>query len=110
MDERALLFGVAAGPGCRSRKVCRVEVDLIGAGGKCGRRYGRQCPQFQAQSNFTQPCSNSLQRGAPESGGAGTGARAASPAAKVERNWSPRLFYFCYTDHSVIHMSLVLIA
>jgi len=32
MDERALLFGVAAGPGCRSRKVCRVEVDLIGAG------------------------------------------------------------------------------
>ena len=32
MDERALPFGVAAGPGSRPGKACRVEVDLIGAG------------------------------------------------------------------------------
>jgi hypothetical protein len=32
MDERALLFGVAVGPGSRPRKARRVEVDLIGAG------------------------------------------------------------------------------
>ena len=32
MDERALLFGVAAGPGSQPRRACRVEVDLIGTG------------------------------------------------------------------------------
>ena len=32
MDEQALLLGVAAGPGSRPGKACRVEVDLIGAG------------------------------------------------------------------------------
>ena len=32
MDERALPFGVAAGPGFQLGKACRVEVDLIGAG------------------------------------------------------------------------------
>jgi hypothetical protein len=32
MDEQALLFGVAAGPGSRLGKARRVGVDLIGAG------------------------------------------------------------------------------
>ena len=32
MYERALPFGVAAGPGSKPRKACRVEFDLIGVG------------------------------------------------------------------------------
>lgn len=32
MDERALLFGVAAGAGSQPGRACPVEVDLIGGG------------------------------------------------------------------------------
>lgn len=85
MDERALLLGAAPGPGSQPGQACRVEVDLLGAGvGSAGRTPGRQCPRFRAQSNFTQPYSNWVQRGASVSGGAGGGARPASPAAKVD--------------------------
>ena len=80
-------------------KACRVEVDLIGAGvGSADEGLDVNVHGFGLG-----PISLQLApAGAFESGGAGIGAPPASPAAKVERIWSPRLFYFCYTDHSVI--------
>lgn len=110
MDEPALLFGAAAGPGSQPGNACRVEVDLIGAGmGSADEGLDVNVHGFglsRISLNFAPDRSRGALPNLEERGRQGGGLGRGEGGLKLE---SPTVLFLLHRSFSH-HMSLVFIA